>query len=514
MQRMIIKVEDIIVTDNPRTDFDLGELTRSIQEVGILQPLLLTPEKELIDGGRRLKVAKMLGMKEVPYSMNHGEKGEIDEARLISNLQRKNLNLIEEAEGFYNYLKKNNKNITYLAKKLSKPVQYVEKRLQLLQLDDKTREAMKDKHFRLGHALALTRVTEKKDREQLVRSIAKGELTVSDTLDQMRRGKPQLSNAMFPKKKGPNGNGLGDTGCTGCNFNGGEQAMLFEGGAEIKSICLKAACFNKKTKEWVAAETKELQAKGVTVISQEARNKLQRSESVNNWDGDHWEILKKRLFKEPNVFAVCFVERFQGLIVQEIVCTNPLARRKKTVKAGKEAVAKMESKLKQRVAEYKTGFFKRQSKELLKPGTFNREAVVLFALIDAAGGSSCLELLKELGIKARQYSASVSLETILKLPQKKIVEAIDEFSKLWINGMYGQDLKDVAAAVKVDLKKHFVIDEVFLKLHTKAELFALAKELKIKLPKKVQKNPEIRKAILAVVLRGTVPKVMHKTGVF
>ena len=507
-----VKLESIVVTSNPRQEFDVDDLVRSIKLTGIIQPLLVQKthdgKLELIDGGRRFRAAKKAGLTEVPVDiMPAADKCIREELRLIANLQRKDLTLLEEAKGFKDYMKRYNASAQQLACSISKKTMYVEKRLQLLGLSDQLKAAVNAKKMRLGHALALLRVKDERKKRELTASILRGEMTVSDTLDSIRRSSPELKEAIFDIKHGPNGIGEGNSGCSGCPQNGGEQSMLFETGSTLKGNCLKPVCFHKKTREYIEMQTKDLKQRGVTVLSEAQYNQLQRYTPVSSHDSDFKDVAEKRLLEEPKHFAVVFKTRYGNEIEKQIICTAPASRHRKVVKTKDGKVVKR-SFLKARIKEYRANFLKAFGIGLIQPDTQNREAIVLYALADSAPGMITREILKGTGI-SKEYSPT-SMKAILRLPKKKIVVLIDRLSSTWVNQLHDPNLSEFARATKVNYKRHFKINEVFLKLHTKAEMLALAKELGITIPKTAKKAAEVRGILLAANTRGKVPKVLEK----
>lgn len=163
-----IKITQIEPNKNqPRTEFDeekLEALADSIREYGILQPIVVKLNKNgfytIIAGERRWRAARMAKVKEIPAVVkDYDEKGE-KEVALIENLQRENLNAIEEAAGIEELIKVYGLTQEEVAKKVGKSRSAVANSLRLLNLPEKVKEFLKDGFLSMGHARALLALTD------------------------------------------------------------------------------------------------------------------------------------------------------------------------------------------------------------------------------------------------------------------------------------------------------------------------------------------------------------------
>lgn len=167
-----------------RTDFDskkLEELSNSIKEHGILQPLLVRKNKdhyELIAGERRLRAAKLAGMKSVPVVLIQADNDKAAEMGLIENLQRENLNAMEESCAFHEMMTLYGHTQESLSKTISKSRSYVANSLRLLSLDPTTKKMIEDGKLSAGHGRALLTVKSELRRDQLRERILKEHLSV------------------------------------------------------------------------------------------------------------------------------------------------------------------------------------------------------------------------------------------------------------------------------------------------------------------------------------------------
>lgn len=147
--------------DQPRKKFDedaLLELTDSIKQFGVLQPLLVQKRKdyyEIIAGERRWRAAKMAGLKEIPVIIKEFSDQEIVEISLIENIQREDLNPIEEAQAYKRLLTEFHLKQDEVAERVSKSRTAVTNSMRLLKLDERVQQMLIDDMLTTGHARAL-----------------------------------------------------------------------------------------------------------------------------------------------------------------------------------------------------------------------------------------------------------------------------------------------------------------------------------------------------------------------
>lgn len=147
--------------DQPRKAFDedeLVELADSIKQFGVLQPLLVQKKEdyyEIIAGERRWRAAKMAGLKEVPVILKEFTDQEIVEISLIENIQRENLNPIEEAIAFKRLMDEFSLKQDEIAERVSKSRTAVTNSMRLLKLDNRVQQMVIDEMLSTGHARAL-----------------------------------------------------------------------------------------------------------------------------------------------------------------------------------------------------------------------------------------------------------------------------------------------------------------------------------------------------------------------
>lgn len=189
--------------EQPRKKFEedgLLELADSIKQFGILQPLLVKRKKdyyEIIAGERRWRAAKIAGIKEVPVIIKEYSEQEIIEIGLIENIQRENLNPIEEAMAFKRLLEEFNLRQDEVAERVSKSRTAVTNSMRLLKLNDKVQQMIIDDMISTGHARALLAIDNKEQQYILANKIFDEKLSVRETEKLIK----DLKNPKKPKEK-------------------------------------------------------------------------------------------------------------------------------------------------------------------------------------------------------------------------------------------------------------------------------------------------------------------------
>ena len=173
--------------NQPRKAFgeeSLAELADSIEKNGILQPLLVRRKGQsyqIIAGERRYQAAKRVGLKELPVLIRDVSDDEVLQLALIENLQRDDLNPIEEARGFKQLMDEHKLTQEALGKMLSKSRSAVTNTLRLLDLPPEVQDLMVDGSITAGHARAILAVADEDGRVRLGRKVASEHLSVRET---------------------------------------------------------------------------------------------------------------------------------------------------------------------------------------------------------------------------------------------------------------------------------------------------------------------------------------------
>lgn len=172
--------------DQPRTDISeegVAELADSISKVGLLQPIIVRPLGEgyqIIAGERRWRAARQAGLERVPVKVLSTSETESLEIALIENLQRQDLNAIEEARGYRKLLTEYRMTQAELADKVSKSRSSVTNALRLLDLPDEVQELVYENKMTAGHARAVLSVPDEAARQKLAQKIVDDGLSVRD----------------------------------------------------------------------------------------------------------------------------------------------------------------------------------------------------------------------------------------------------------------------------------------------------------------------------------------------
>lgn len=172
--------------EQPRKNFDedaLQELADSIKQFGLLQPILVQDRKdhyEIIAGERRWRAAKLAGLKEVPVIIRNYTEQEIVEIALIENIQREDLNPIEEALAYKRLLTEFNLKQDEVAERVSKSRTAVTNSIRLLKLCDEVQQMVIDDMISTGHARALIAVENPEEQYALAQKIFDEKLSVRD----------------------------------------------------------------------------------------------------------------------------------------------------------------------------------------------------------------------------------------------------------------------------------------------------------------------------------------------
>jgi len=201
--------------EQPRKNFDedaLLELSESIKQFGVLQPLIVQNKDtyyEIIAGERRWRAAKLAGVKEIPIIVKNLTPQERVEISLIENIQREDLNPIEEAIAYKRLLTEFNLKQDEVAERVSKSRTTVTNSMRLLKLNEKVQQMVVDEMLTTGHALALLAIEDQdmqftvaqkifdeklsvRETEKLIKKILKGDILTNERMKEDDEEKKQL----------------------------------------------------------------------------------------------------------------------------------------------------------------------------------------------------------------------------------------------------------------------------------------------------------------------------------
>ena len=205
-EEVMLKITEVEPSrEQPRKNFNedaLLELADSIKQFGIIQPLIVQKQDdyyEIIAGERRWRAAKLAGLKEVPVIIKNYTEQERVEIALIENIQREDLNPIEEALAFRRLLTEFELKQDELAERVSKSRTAVTNSMRLLKLDERVQQMVVDEKISTGHARALLAVEDTEQQYTLANKIFDEKLSVRETERLMKNFQKEKENKKSQK---------------------------------------------------------------------------------------------------------------------------------------------------------------------------------------------------------------------------------------------------------------------------------------------------------------------------
>ena len=187
----VIQIPVGMIIPNPEqprkifTDSELGELTNSIREFGVLQPLLVKKAEGkkfiLIAGERRLRAAKLAGLSRVPVIIKELQEPEAALIALVENVQREDLNFLEEAKAYKKLMDDFNLTQGEIAKRVSKQQSTISNKIRILSLPEELQQMLMANKLTERHARALLKLTEESDRKKVLNRVIDNNLNVKQT---------------------------------------------------------------------------------------------------------------------------------------------------------------------------------------------------------------------------------------------------------------------------------------------------------------------------------------------
>ena len=182
-----IDIDEIRSTPyQPRKTFDtesLNELAKSIKEYGVVQPIIVKKSikgYELVAGERRTKAAKIAGLKKIPAIIKNFDDQEMMEIALIENIQREDLNPIDEAVSINNIIKLRGYTQEEFANKFGKSRSYITNILGLLKLPEDVKKMVEKRNISMSHARILSKIDDDKKVTELAKKVITDNLSVHD----------------------------------------------------------------------------------------------------------------------------------------------------------------------------------------------------------------------------------------------------------------------------------------------------------------------------------------------
>ena len=182
-----LKLEDLRVNPyQPRKTFDeeaLNELAESIKEHGVIQPIIVKKSikgYEIVAGERRYRASKLAGKETIPAIIREFTDDQMMEIAVLENLQRENLNAVEEAEAYLSLMNKLNLTQEEVAKRVGKSRSHITNLLGILSLPSDVKELVKENKISMAHARTLSKIEDTEKIELLVDKIINEKMSVRD----------------------------------------------------------------------------------------------------------------------------------------------------------------------------------------------------------------------------------------------------------------------------------------------------------------------------------------------
>lgn len=204
--RQIPLVQIGVNPDQPRKNFseaELKELADSIREKGVLQPILLRPVKnrdynyEIVAGERRFRASKMAGLAEIPALVKQLENKNAMEIALIENVQRENLNPIEESVAYINLMEKCDYTLSDVSRLIGKSESYIKNLVRLSGLPADVKKMVEQGEISASHARAIAVAD---DPAAMARKIIENKMSVADTEKEVKRVARSSKSRSFSQK--------------------------------------------------------------------------------------------------------------------------------------------------------------------------------------------------------------------------------------------------------------------------------------------------------------------------
>ena len=527
MNLQTIKLDQISAGENIRKDItkeSLTSLIESIKDKGILQPLLVRingGKFDLLDGYRRFNAAKYAELKEVPVIAIDVEKDDRIEYQLVANLQRKDLNAIDEALA-YKALGEDFK-VSDIMVITGRPEYRIRRILALLGLCEEVKDMIKKGEISEEHGFVLTHINSPKFQKALANDIKKYRYSPARAEGELEHYSQRLETACFDKKD-----------CAKCTFNGSLMKDLFD--KEENSLagkCLNADCFFKKIAEFQKVKEAELKKQGKKVIvlkddPQYGSKEYDAMKEVVDFTGYDGQGFDKEKFKTectatcptfayiigPNgqIKPVCLnADCFKRALRKAKAIERKATSLPKTGDPEKDASIQYESRQKEnRVDFFKREFHIKGIKENAKDVQINRLLLHQLFQSESGNGESISVLLKT-GKKKSNWELR-SLELLNELTNGKLTELVKEVILNRLNNYTTEQLEKLGEEAGLNIGKQFVITKEYLQKFSKAGLQKFSKEIKLKVGSLVwkDKKDEIIEVLLHSGTKGKVPKEMIK----
>lgn len=308
--------------NQPRKVIDqeaLNELAESIKKHGVLQPIMVQPDADgykIVFGERRFRAAQLAGLSTIPAVITKElTPDETLEIQVLENLQRKDINVMEESDAFHRLLTKKIATAKQLASKLGVSVKYVYDRLALQSCILEVKEKIRAGVFTIGIGKKFARLA-LNDQRELFEEAENSEHEIDLEWYIKNQFSKNLNKAPFDTEDEGLNPGAGS--CTTCQKRSGCNKLLFDDIVE-ESICFDSSCYKEKVEAHVDKVVRDLELQGATVVR---LSKEWRSDDENLLSRDDWHHLE--IDKDDNetpvarygVVAVAFSPNEVGKVIR------------------------------------------------------------------------------------------------------------------------------------------------------------------------------------------------------
>ena len=283
-----------------RNEEELEELTQSIVNFGIIQPVTLRVKGEnyeIVCGERRYRASLKAGLSTIPAIVKNYSDEEAMEITILENLQRRDINPVEESDSFGKLMEVRRYSIDDLAKQFGKTDKYIRSRLQLRNLIDEVAELLIREEITLGIALELSRFC-----PDIQKNVYRERLSSDDSYSWKRLQTRELRKLLEKAYSADLSNYEFDkSDCIACRYNSSIFDLFAEGNC---GLCQNMECLRYKQAEYMASETTKMLSERQNAVICVAPNSFASAEVVNNLADTGYEIYEmtaERLPVEPEI---------------------------------------------------------------------------------------------------------------------------------------------------------------------------------------------------------------------
>ena len=485
---------------NPRKTFkgpEFDELVDSIREQGVIQPVLVRPIEgkdvpyELVFGERRLKASIVVSKKNggpenntIPALIRELDDDQAFELTTIENLQREDLNELEEAQGFKMFAdRKGEEALPELAERTGKDIRYIRRRLAVLTLPKKVLKSWQNGELRYGHLQQLLRLGNKKDILEHHREALDGwdgPMSVRELKHHIDGLAPKFELAVFNPEK---------EGCISCHKNSDIQKKLFGIEELDKAHCLDPGCFKKKQNDFLNGHWKETEYYKV-----HGTNGFRYIDNLGYSNAEYFysgRILK--ICKSCDKFVSLLYD--DGRPCREKACIDPKCYKKTYEKSKNKGKAKGSGsnpddgpRVPWHGEYFREQFYQTRLPEKFKevrPREVVADRLTLFSLLKSNGElhswfSKKLDLKKAENDYGHYWLDSKELfASIAEMDIDRIAELLKEASLQVILQGDPDRRRVVGDHIGIDLAKEWIINEEYLQKKTKAEILSIGEKFGI-----------------------------------